>query len=754
MKTLFTFGLALALSMQLFGQQFYFYRNDAIEVVKSISLRYPWAGGLNSPQISTIDMDFDGIEDLFIFDRTGNKVLTFLYDVPSQQYMYKPEYESKFPPLDSWALLRDYNCDGKKDIFGYVFGGIGVWKNTSSNGELSFEYVSVPYVYTLRPSMPNPLLSNLFVSRVDLPDINDIDGDGDLDVLTFSIIGETLEYHRNMSVENGFGCDSLVFELKNDCWGHFLETGTGTNECILFDTCTSFITAPQLGQHDTESFIFLSDENRAARHSGSSTLSLDLNGDGVRDVLLGDVSFNNVVALYNDNKGVNQNTSMVSQEVDFPNNTIQASIHTFPACYYEDIDKDGKKDLIVSPNIDLQSENTKSVWFYKNYGTNSEPEFQHIKKDLFQEHMIDVGSNAYPVLYDYDGDGLLDLIIGNFGNFAPATSFSYQCKITLYKNTGTASTPAFTHVTDNFLNLSALGFTLGAFPAFADIDNDGDVDLILGDYDGRIHLFTNSSSNANVLTLSLTQPQITDDNGQIIDVGYAAKPQLFDINNDGDLDLIIGEENGNLNYYENVGNANSPIWRLQSTNWGGVDVSEWWTTIGNSSPALFRTNSGVTHLFVGSEKGAIFHYTGIDGNILGTFDEVDTLVGRINIGPNSVPAVGYLNNDTLVDLIVGIKRGGVALYYGSDDISLGNTDKLPNTDLILYPNPVKTLLTIQSPLMHAGNCNYTIFDYLGRTIESGLLTSNTLSVAHLINGLYFLEIEQNNQLRTLKFVKE
>jgi hypothetical protein len=754
MKTLFTVGLLLLIYGRIYGQQIYFYRNDTIAVTKTTPLKFPWTGGLNSAQISTIDLDFDGVEDLFIFDRTGNKVLTFLYDVPTQQYVYHPEYEAKFPPLDSWALLRDYNCDGKKDLFGYVFGGIGVWKNTSSNGELSFEYVSAPYVYTLRPSIPNPILSNLFVSKVDLPDINDIDGDGDLDVLTFSIIGESLEYHRNMSVEMGYGCDSLIFELKNDCWGHFLETGTGTNECILFDTCTSFITAPQLGAHEEVSFLFITEENRSARHSGSSTLSLDLNGDGVRDILLGDVSFNNVVALYNDNKGVNLNTSMINQEVDFPNNTIPASIHTFPACYYEDIDKDGKKDLIIAPNIDLQSENTKSVWFYKNYGTNSVPEFQHIKKDLFQEDMIDVGSNAYPVLYDYDGDGLLDLIVGNFGNFAPTTSFGYQCRITLFKNTGTASTPAFTYVTDNFLNLGNLGFTLGAFPAFGDIDNDGDIDMILGDYDGRIHLFTNSSSNPSVLTLSLTQPQITDDNGQTIDVGYAAKPQLFDINNDGDLDLFIGEENGNLNYFENVGNETAPIWRLQSTTWGGIDVSEWWTTIGNSSPALFRTNSGETQLFVGSEKGAIFHYTGIDGNIMGTFDLMDTLVGRINIGPNSVPAVGYLNNDTLIDMIVGIKRGGVSLYYGSNDISLVINEKQPALQVTAYPNPVSSQLTLSSLFLENGTLIYSISSIWGQLIEKGTLTSSILDVSHLSNGFYLLQLQQNSRLYTLKFVKE
>lgn len=741
----------------MYSQNYYFERNNLVPVTQGSVLEYPWVGGLNSTQFSKIDLNNDGVEDLFIFDRTGNKILTFLFNTTTSKYEYAPQYENKFPKLEHWAILRDYNCDGKKDIFTYVFGGMGVWKNTSTASEISFEYVTAPYVYTLRPSLPNPILSNLFVSKVDLPDVNDIDGDGDMDVLTFSIIGETLEYHRNMSVEYGYGCDTLIYELKNDCWGHFLETGTGTNKCILYDTCTSFITAPQIGVLDKDNYLFINEneDTKESRHSGSTVTSLDLNGDGVKDVLLGDVSFNNIVALYNDNKGVNMNTSMVSQDTLFPVNTIAAAPYSFPASFYEDIDHDGIKDLIVSPNMDLQSDDAKGVWYYKNYGTNTNPLFQHIKKDLMQENMIEMGIQAYPILTDYDGDGLIDLIISNFGYFTPSSSSSYQTKISIYKNTGTATAPSFLRITDNFLNLSALGFTTGAYPTFADIDNDGDLDMILGDYDGKLHLFTNSSGNFSTLTLSLTSPQLKDDNNQIIDVGYGAKPILYDINGDGDYDLIIGEENGNLNYYENVGGVSNPMYRLQSDTWGNLNVKEWWTTIGNSAPVLFKNNQNETQLFVGSERGYIFHYNNIDGNIMGTFNLVDTIVSRIDIGPNSCPAVGNLNNDTLIDLIVGTKRGGVSLYFGSSDISISVNEKPILEEIKIFPNPANEFITVVSNQLYISTKTYySIYDNMGRLITKGQMNSNVISIAELNAGFYMLIIENDYQKWNTKFIKK
>ncbi|MBK6951108.1 MAG: hypothetical protein IPH24_03445 [Crocinitomicaceae bacterium] len=110
--------------------QFGFQRIDTIDVYESaIFQKYAWAGGMDYCQFSNIDLNYDGIQDLFVFDRSNNKVLTFIQTNPigSSNFVYAPEYETKFPEynniynayedeqfLFSWVLLVDYNCDGKK----------------------------------------------------------------------------------------------------------------------------------------------------------------------------------------------------------------------------------------------------------------------------------------------------------------------------------------------------------------------------------------------------------------------------------------------------------------------------------------------------------------------------------------------------------------------------------------------------------------------------------------------------------------
>src|SRR6478609_12065035 len=103
------------------------------------TLDMAWAGGLNAAQYNSIDLNGDGKDDLAIFDRMANKVITFVNE--NNQYRYAPEFETLFPDgITNWLLLRDYNCDGKKDIFtGDIF-GMKIYTNTTiAGGHLSWK---------------------------------------------------------------------------------------------------------------------------------------------------------------------------------------------------------------------------------------------------------------------------------------------------------------------------------------------------------------------------------------------------------------------------------------------------------------------------------------------------------------------------------------------------------------------------------------------------------------------------------------
>ena len=101
-------------------------------------------------------------------------------------------------------------------------------------------------------------------------------------------------------------------------------------------------------------------------------------------------------------------------------NTIPANIHIFPSAFYIDATHDGTKDLIVTTNMQNNSENKESCWLYENSGTNSTPDFNFIQKDFLQGSGIDLGENAHPTFYDENGltdcSGSKSCLPGNTGS--------------------------------------------------------------------------------------------------------------------------------------------------------------------------------------------------------------------------------------------------------------------------------------------------------------------------------------------------
>jgi hypothetical protein len=92
-------------------------------------------------------------------------------------------------------------------------------------------------------------------------------------------------------------------------------------------------------------------------------------------------------------------------------------LNSFPCTFNLDVDNDGFKDLVASPNAIAGSENYQSVWYYKNASSTPTVNFVFQKKNFLQEDMIELGEGAYPVLFDADADGKKDLIVGNLGYY-------------------------------------------------------------------------------------------------------------------------------------------------------------------------------------------------------------------------------------------------------------------------------------------------------------------------------------------------
>jgi len=109
------------------------------------NLVYPYVGGFNNPIFSNIDLNNDGLEDLYIFEYSDKTHHSFIQEASS--WKWKEDQCTYFPEMESWAFLIDYNKDGASDIFTFAFKnnpGILVYNGYWLNNKLAFK----PHTFT------------------------------------------------------------------------------------------------------------------------------------------------------------------------------------------------------------------------------------------------------------------------------------------------------------------------------------------------------------------------------------------------------------------------------------------------------------------------------------------------------------------------------------------------------------------------------------------------------------------------------
>jgi len=174
-----------------------------------------------------------------------------------------------------------------------------------------------------------------------------------------------------------------------------------------------------------------------------------------------------------------------------------------------------------------------------------------------------VGLKSAPALGDLDGDRDIDVVAGT-----EPGAFVY------FENTGSATAPAFVENTGAANPLD--GQLAGSFssPALGDLDGDGDLDLVTGEIYGSFAWYENTGSATSPAFLRLTGIFNPLDG---MDVGALSTPSLGDLDGDGDLDLVAGENDGRFFYFENTGTATNPAFvpRTGATNpFAGKDVGK------------------------------------------------------------------------------------------------------------------------------------------------------------------------------------
>ncbi|MFY7827087.1 MAG: T9SS type A sorting domain-containing protein [Flectobacillus sp.] len=738
MKKLLTLYIIWS-SIQIYAQEISFKYNDQVKIIQNgQTLVNAFAGGLNAPQFSTCQLNNEGPEDLVVYDRTAQKVFTFLasQNTAGQYYwQYAPQYETLFPTLQNWMLLVDYDKDGRKDLFTHSSAGLKLFKNTTVADKVSWQLIANP-VYSIGFSGK----INLNVTATDIPAITDIDNDGDIDVLLFDPSGDFVEFHRNNAVEKYNDPTRLEFVKIGYCWGDFIK-----------QLCQDFQFGIECG--DTPAGEKSSEQSaQKVLHSGNALLLLDLNGDNKKDVLFGHITCNNIAALIN--QGTQQRASFTSANYVYPTNTTAIDFPIFPAVYFEDLDFDGIKDLVAAPNgfdnaerlVDFQQ----SVWFYKNTGKDNFPIWNFQGKNFLQNTMIDLGENASPVLVDIDGDGDKDLIVGYSGN---STTTGVKAGLVLLENKGNNT---FEVKDTDYLGLVKSMQLLDVRPFVADINGDGVDDLGFSSNSSKgmeIRYIPNKAARNQAFSIQLSNAVLLP---SIADFLAGESVTFFDFDKDGKMDILHGTSRGNIRFIQNTGTNQSPKYVVQNDNLGKLQTD---FIAGNIFLTTGDVNlDGKTDLLVGNRTGNMSIYRSFQEQNTNQFVADTSLIfnsfsnksENLLIGGNATIAIGDLDNDLLPDVIIGTNTGGLRVLKNLTKVVITGTEQDQISQI--YPNPTNRYVYVKM----TENAQATLIDLSGRIIQNTRMvranTEEVFDLQGLPTGMYLLKIETGKKSQTSKII--
>lgn len=330
-----------------------------------------------------------------------------------------------------------------------------------------------------------------------------------------------------------------------------------------------------------------------------------------------------------------------------------------------DLDRDGDLDLLVG-------ENNGAMQYFQNTGSASNPQFAAPVKNSFG--LVSTIDFAIPVFVDIDGDGDMDLLVGE----------SYGA-MQYFQNTGSASSPQFAAPQKNPFGLVSTYYI--ATPAFADLDGDGDLDLLVGEYYGGMQYFKNTGSATNP---QFETPQMNPF-GLSSTTGLAI-PDFADLDGDGDLDLLVGEYGGAMQYFQNTGSASNPQFAAAQTN----------------------------------------------------------PFGLVSVNSYALPAFADLDGDGDMDLIVGEYYGAMNYFENTSTVGLRHLSM--SSDDLLFPNPVKDVIKIKTNRKIA---QIEIFDATGKLVSSSDGFSPSVNIAGLNSGIYLMKLtDSKGELKTRSFQKQ
>ncbi|HHP7242941.1 MAG TPA: FG-GAP-like repeat-containing protein [Cyclobacteriaceae bacterium] len=310
---------------------------------------------------------------------------------------------------------------------------------------------------------------------------------------------------------------------------------------------------------------------------------------------------------------------------------------------FEDLDGDGDMDAIIGKdNGELQ------FW-----ASNGDGSYAQQSNEANPFNGISVGERAAPAFADLDGDGDLDGYIGNKEGF-----------IVFLQNNGSATEPSFSVVEGEANPFNGLDFNSDAAPTFEDIDGDGDLDAFVGSLNGPIDYVEN---DGGMFTVRNTN------NLGLLDVGDGTHSAIADVDEDGDMDVLLSN-NTTVRFFDNDEGAFTELSGGDNPFEEVVAKFDMDATISGPRPEFVDWNGdGFIDLFLGTEedpdqaieaKMQYFENDGSGGFVDMTDTDSDPFADYDPVGRDN-PAFVDLDNDGDLDVFIGNKDGKIQ-YFEND----------------------------------------------------------------------------------------
>ena len=620
-----------------------------------------WGQAINHSKAIFIDLDNDGLLDMIIGEYDGSLVH---YEQSTANTTNFTLISRHFNEIDvrifAAPTFTDLENDGLLDlIIGEQDGNLNHYKQFAVDSD-SFTLVTEEF-------------NGIDVGSKSIPNFIDLDEDGLLDLILSSQDGTLYHYEQDASDPNAFTLIS----------NNFSDINSGFFGTLCFTDL----------DHDDLFDMFTGSNQGNLKHYEQDAL--------------GSFNFSLVSDRFND--------------IDVGRNY---------AATFTDLDNNGLLDLIVG-------EYYGSLNHYEQEATGSTIFNLKTEKLL---NVIDVGRISSPIFSDLDSDGLLDMVIGA----AEGDLIHYEQNV--------FGSNDFTLMSSNFN-----GINVGEIvtPAITDLDGDGLMDLVIGEYDGNLNHYEQTSVGSTIFGL-------VSEYFNEIDVGKNSRPCFTDLDNDDLLDMIVGEDEGDLHYYEQDG-IGTTTFTLISDSLNGIDV-------GYSSNPVFTDldNDSLLDMIVGESDGNLNHYEQDTAGSL-SFTLISENLFGIKVEYFSKPVFIDINGDGLEDLLLGNNNGGVRYFQRNKDTGIEEhsiLDSNPRSYKLLqnYPNPFNPSTKITYNLPHSTLVTLKIYNIQGQEIKTlvnefqsvGMksVTWNGLDAQgkQVTSGLYFYHINAGDFTQFKKMI--